>query len=85
MVAKQVAMTSTLAVFEIGSPSRVPRDQRVLDALHPDVAKVVSAWYDRAPQAKDSVARQVFRKHMEFERAFVKAGGCWRPGATRAA
>lgn len=81
MVAKKVAMTSTLAVFEIGSPSRVPRDQRVLDALHPDVAKVVSAWYDRAPQAKDSVARQVFKKHMEFERAFAKAGGLLAAGS----
>lgn len=81
MVAKKVAMTSTLAVFELSSPSRVPRDQRVLDALHPDVAKVVAVWYDRAPQAKDSVARQVFKKHMEFERAFSKAGGLLAAGS----
>ena len=81
MVAKKVAMTSTLAVFELSSPSRVPRDQRVLDALHKDVAKVVAAWYDRAPQAKDSVARQVFKKHMEFERAFSKAGGLLAAGS----
>ena len=81
MVAKKVAMTSTLAVFELSSPSRVPRDQRVLDALHPDVAKVVAAWYDRTPQAKDSVARQVFKKHMEFERAFSKAGGLLAAGS----
>lgn len=81
MVAANVAMTSTLAVFELSSPTRVPRDQRVLDALHPDVAKVVGAWYDRAPSQKDSVARQVFKKHMEFERAFAKAGGLLAAGS----
>ncbi len=81
MVAANVAMTSTLAVFELSSPSRVPRDQRVLDALHPDVAKVVGGWYDRAASQQDSVARQVFRKHMEFERAFATAGGMLAAGS----
>ena len=81
MVTGGVAMTSTLAVFELSSPSRVPRDQRVLDALHPDVSKVVAQWYDRGSAEADSVARRVFKKHMEFERAFVKAGGLLAAGS----
>jgi imidazolonepropionase-like amidohydrolase len=81
MVAKRVPMTSTLAVFEISAPSRVPVDQRVLDALHPDVRQVVSAWYERGRTANDSVARRIFAKHMEFERAFAKAGGLLAAGS----
>lgn len=81
MVRRNVPMTSTLAVFEIGSPSRVPRDERVLAALHPDVAKVVGDWYDKGKSQNDAVARAVFKKHMQFERAFVKGGGLLAAGS----
>jgi imidazolonepropionase-like amidohydrolase len=81
MVLKGTAMTSTLAVFETGSPSRVPRDPRVLTALHETPRKVVTAWHDRASPARDATARAVFQKHMEFERAFVRAGGLLAAGS----
>jgi imidazolonepropionase-like amidohydrolase len=81
MVKKKVAMTSTLDVMELSSPSRVPRDQRVLDALFPDASKAVARWYDNAPNAKDSTSRLVFKKAMEFERAFVAAGGLLAAGS----
>jgi imidazolonepropionase-like amidohydrolase len=81
MVKKKVAMTSTLDVMELSSPSRVPRDQRVLDALFPDASKAVGRWYDNAPNAKDSTSRVVFKKAMEFERAFVAAGGLLAAGS----
>ncbi len=45
MVKKNVALTSTLDVFELSSPSRVPFDQRVLDAVYPDLAKQVAAYW----------------------------------------
>jgi imidazolonepropionase-like amidohydrolase len=81
MVKNKVAMTSTLAVFELSSPSRVPFDQRVLDALYPDAAKQVAAYYERGKTANDSMRRAVFLKSMEFERAFVKAGGLLGAGS----
>ncbi|MEP6692509.1 MAG: amidohydrolase family protein [Gemmatimonadaceae bacterium] len=81
MVKHHVAMTSTLDVFEISSPSRVPVDQRVLDALYPDAAKQVQAFYDRGKTANDTLARAAFKKAMAFDRAFVKAGGLLGAGA----
>jgi imidazolonepropionase-like amidohydrolase len=81
MVKKKVAMTSTLDVFELSSPSRVPVDQRVLDALYPDMAKSVAKYYEGGKTANDSVERAAFKKSMEFERAFVKAGGLLGAGS----
>jgi len=81
MVAKKVAMTSTLDVFEISSPSRLPVDQRVLDALHPDIAKQVAAWYERGKTSNDSVRIAAFKTAMRFDRAFVKAGGLLGAGS----
>ena len=46
MVRHKVALTSTLDVFELSAASRVPVDQRVLDALYPDLAKQVAAYYE---------------------------------------
>ena len=43
MVKRKVPMTSTLAVMETLTPSRIPVDPRVLDALHPDAAKAVTS------------------------------------------
>src|SRR5262249_52279403 len=70
MVAKHVAMTSTLDVLEISSPSRVPFDQRVLDALHPDFAKGVARFFESGKTAQDSIHRVTLKKAMEFDRAF---------------
>ena len=81
MVDAKVALTSTLAVYELSAPSRVPVDQRVLDALHPDVSKYISEWYARGRTANDSLWRRAMVKGMEFERAFVKAGGLLAAGA----
>jgi imidazolonepropionase-like amidohydrolase len=81
MVKHHVGLTSTLAVYELSSPSRVPVDQRVLDALYPDVAKYVGDWYAKGRTADDSLWRRAFRKGMEFERAFFRAGGLLGAGA----
>lgn len=81
MVAKKVAMTSTLDVFEISSPSRVPFDQRVLDALYPMLSTQVSNFYASGKTAKDSIHRVTFKKAMEFDRAFYKAGGLLGAGS----
>jgi imidazolonepropionase-like amidohydrolase len=81
MVKKNVSMTSTLAVFETGSPSRVPRDERVLKALFPAASEAVAQYYERGKTMNDSVSRQALRRAMDFERAFVKAGGLLAAGS----
>lgn len=81
MVARNVALTSTLAVYELSAPSRVPVDQRVLDALHPDVSKYVADWYAKGRTANDSLWRAAMKKGMAFEREFVKRGGLLGAGA----
>jgi imidazolonepropionase-like amidohydrolase len=68
LVAHHVAVTSTLPVFETLVPNRPPLDQRVLDALLP-AARVRMAARPNNPWPT------LFKKEMEFERAFVKAGG----------
>ena len=81
MVKHKVGLTSTLAVYELSAPSRVPVDQRVLDALYPDVSKYISEWYEKGRSANDSLWRRAMKKGMEFERAFFKAGGLLGAGA----
>ena len=81
MVKHRVGLTSTLAVYELSAPSRVPVDQRVLDALYPDVSKFISDWYQRGRTADDSLWRRAMKKGMEFERAFFQAGGLLGAGA----
>ena len=81
MVKNKVAMTSTLAVFETGAPSRLERDERVLAALFPAASQAVGQFYDRGKTSNDSVFSKVFRRAMDFERAFVKAGGTLAAGS----
>lgn len=81
MVRHKVGMTSTLAVMELSSPSRVPHDPRVLAALHPEAAASVEKYYQSGAAAKDSVDRRALARAMAFERAFVDAGGLLGAGS----
>jgi imidazolonepropionase-like amidohydrolase len=75
LVARKIAVTSTLPVFEAFVPGRPPLQARVLNAMTTDarsqylVARVLSS--DR----KDSPWPVAFKKEMEFELAFARAGG----------
>lgn len=82
MIAKGVAMTSTLAVYEISIPNRPPLDQRVLDAMSPEVQREYMATRERlaAQGASNSASLALFKKAMEYEVAFVKAGGLLAAG-----
>jgi imidazolonepropionase-like amidohydrolase len=75
LVAHHVAVTSTLPVFEQLVPSQPDEPQRVLDSLSDDTRKAYQANRARIAQNKDSPWPAMFLKEMEFERAFVKAGG----------
>lgn len=79
LVSHHVAITSTLSVFEAMIPGRPPMEQRVTDAMSP----LASESYLKAKsRGGDPEARSMpMRKEMEFERAFVKAGGLLLGGA----
>jgi imidazolonepropionase-like amidohydrolase len=85
LVQHHVAVTSTLPVFEMGSfPGRPTMQKRVLDALSPDARTAILANRVRSSDASMLQKRYgsdvspmaaAFKKEMEFEHAFVEAGG----------
>ena len=83
LVAHHVAVTSTLAIFETSVPNRPP-----LESLtKTQAALTVKAWASFlatrariAEHAATSPWPVLFRKEMQFERDFVKAGGLLMSG-----
>jgi hypothetical protein len=73
LVSHHVAVTSTLPVFEAGAPGRPALQTRTLDAMSAESAQ--SYLTARARVALDSPMTTLLRKEMDFEVAFVKAGG----------
>lgn len=74
LVQHHVAITSTLVIFESFAPNRPPLENRVLEALSlPSRTDYLMA---RTKIAGDKGASdKLFKKEMEFEHDFVKAGG----------
>ena len=75
LVAKHVAVTSTLPVFETFVPGRAPQEARVLDAMLPETRIEYLQSRERVAGTKDSPWPKLFALEMAFERAFVKQGG----------
>jgi imidazolonepropionase-like amidohydrolase len=76
MVKNKVAMSSTLAVYELSFPDRPPLEDRVLEALAPEAREeYLSARKEMSSRAAQSTMPDLFRRAQAFERAFVKAGG----------
>lgn len=73
LIQRHVAVTSTLPVFEAFVPDRPPMQERVLDAMSPESR--VSYLAARARIPADSPTTALFKKEMQFELAFSKAGG----------
>jgi hypothetical protein len=73
LVSHHVAVTSTLPVFESGVPGRPKLQSRSLDAMSSESAQ--SYLTARARVQLDSPMTAMMRKEMDFEVAFVKAGG----------
>ncbi|HUC55021.1 MAG TPA: amidohydrolase family protein [Candidatus Cybelea sp.] len=73
LVSHHVAVTSTLPVFESGAPGRPKLQRRTLDAMSAESAQ--SYLTARASVPLDSPMTALMRKEMDFEVAFVKAGG----------
>jgi len=81
MVAKRVALTSTLAVYELSYPDRPPLEQRVLDALAPEArAEYMSVRKQTSERAAESTQPELFRRAQRFERMFAAAGGLLAAG-----
>jgi imidazolonepropionase-like amidohydrolase len=76
LVQHKVAVTSTLAVFEDAPPLQ----QRFVDALSPDALRFYLTGRDRLSDAARNMSKMFVQKEVEFERAFVKAGGLLAAG-----
>jgi imidazolonepropionase-like amidohydrolase len=79
LVDRRVAVSSTLPVMETTVPARTASD-RALEVLLPELRE----HYHRTRQRVDADTSMpwltVFKKEMEFERAFVRAGGLLAAG-----
>ncbi len=73
LVTHHVAVTSTLPVFEASVPGRPKLRSRMLNAMSAESAQ--SYLTARANVLLDSPMTALLRKEMDFEVAFVKAGG----------
>jgi imidazolonepropionase-like amidohydrolase len=81
MNAKNVAMTSTLAVFELFVPNRPPLEQRVLDAMSPEVrSEYLQSRALLAQPGSFGISPEIFRKAQQFDVAFMRAGGLLAAG-----
>ena len=73
LVSHHVAVTSTLPVFEASVPLRPPLQPRFLHALSAESAQSYLTARARIPATSPMAA--LMRKEMDFEVAFVRAGG----------
>ena len=80
MIDNDVAMTSTLVVYEISVSGRPPIDERVYDVLAPEIAREVREIAIARRAGRGALDPAIFNKAMEYERAFVEAGGLLAAG-----
>lgn len=80
LVRHNVAVTSTLAVFDAGAPHRPPFDPRLIDVLTPQGAITYLEARTRATDSTGTAALQALKKEEQFEYAFSKAGGLLMSG-----
>ena len=83
LIAHRVAVTSTLAVLELRVSGRPPLQPRVLEAMSPSAREsyLTSRAAASTVGSRFALPESMFRKEMEFEAAFVKAGGLLLAGS----
>ncbi len=79
LIQHHVAITSTLPVGEAGVPNRPPLQQRFLDALSAPSRTDYLMARARASESGDASGAHL-KREMDFEHAFVKAGGVLMAG-----
>ncbi|MEP7001474.1 MAG: amidohydrolase family protein [bacterium] len=75
LVAKKVALTSTLTVFETFTPGRPQAPQGALDAMLPETRDQYTRRWAQIAATPVTQYATLFPKEMQFELAFFKAGG----------
>ncbi|HWA89991.1 MAG TPA: amidohydrolase family protein [Rhizomicrobium sp.] len=76
LVAKRVALTSTLTVFETFTPGRPKAPERALELLIPELRKQYEdVWAKSATNERMKPYVTIFPKLMTLEKMFVDAGG----------
>ncbi len=75
LVAKHIALTSTLTVFETFTPGRPPATAAALDAMLPEARDQYLRQRVRIAASRDTTWVVLLRKEMQLERAFAQAGG----------
>ena len=80
MVDANVAMTSTLAVYELSVPNRPPLEDRVLDMMAPAARDEYLQTRNEIASRDDAPMATLFPKAQAFEKAFVDAGGLLAAG-----
>lgn len=81
LVRNDVAMTSTLAVYELFVPNRPPIEQRMLDAMSPETREEYLTTRKRlAENPERAFSPELLKKAMEYEREFVRRGGLLAAG-----
>ena len=83
LVQHHVAVTSTLAVFEVSVPNRPPLKSlaRVREAMSAEAWSWYVSRRARIAEVPAATDAALLAKEMQFERAFVKAGGLLLAGA----
>ncbi len=82
LVQNKVSMTSTLAVYEPFVANRPTKDERVLQAMDPEVRDSYMKMRQQIDTSSGGgwISTQAFKSAMAFERAFVNAGGLMAAG-----
>ncbi|HEY6224968.1 MAG TPA: amidohydrolase family protein [Gemmatimonadales bacterium] len=75
LVAKHVALTSTLTVFETFVPGRPAAPAAALDAMLPEARDQYTRTRLRIATSRDSTWVVLLRKEMQLERMYAQAGG----------
>jgi imidazolonepropionase-like amidohydrolase len=75
LVARKVALTSTLTVFETFTPGRPRAPDAVLEAMLPEAREQYTRRHAQIAGQASSPYAAIFPKEMQFERDFFRAGG----------
>lgn len=81
IVDRGAAVVSTLGVYETFSPERSRLDPRAMEMLAPETRREVEANHGAMAESRFVVPERLLRKMMEWERAFVAAGGLLGAGS----
>lgn len=80
LLARNVALTSTLSVYELFVPGRAMIPLEALEMIAPAARAVVLSELKATNEGNGFVSPRLFQKMMQFERKWVQAGGLLAAG-----